>query len=173
MTSTVLLPGFDGTELPDWLERRLRAGLGGVCLFGMNISSLEQLRGLTSAIYAANPAAIIAIDEEGGDVTRLYQREGSPFPGNAVLGRLADAALTERVGAQVGWELRVAGVGLALAPDADINSNPNNPVIGIRSFGTDPHQVAEHVAAWTRGIEATGVASCAKHFPGHGDTAQD
>lgn len=173
MTSSVLLPGFDGTELPDWLERRLRDGLGGVCLFGMNIASREQLRELTSAIYAVNPHAVIAIDEEGGDVTRLYQREGSPFPGNAVLGRLADAALTERVGAQVGWELRQAGVGLALAPDADVNSNPDNPVIGIRSFGTDPAAVAEHAAAWTRGIEATGVASCAKHFPGHGDTSQD
>lgn len=173
MISTLLMPGFVGTELPEWLERRLRDGLGGVCLFGMNITSREQLRELTTAILAANPAAIISIDEEGGDVSRLYQAVGSPFPGNAVLGRLDDAALTERTGAQVGWELRDVGVGLALAPDADVNSNPLNPVIGVRSFGTDPSSVALHVAAWTRGIEATGVASCAKHFPGHGDTAAD
>ena len=103
MSLAVLLPGFEGTELPAWLEARLRDGLGGVCLFGMNISSPAQLRELTAAIYAANPHAVIAIDEEGGDVTRLYQAQGSPFPGNAVLGRLDDAALTERVGAQVGW----------------------------------------------------------------------
>ena len=173
MSLAVLLPGFAGTTLPEWVEQRLRDGLGGVCLFGMNITSRDQLAELTAAIYAANPHAIIAIDEEGGDVSRLYQDRGAPFPGNALLGRLDDAALTERVGAQVGWELRVAGVNLTLAPDADINSNPNNPVIGVRSFGTDPQLVARHVAAWTRGLEATGVASCAKHFPGHGDTAAD
>ena len=173
MMLPLLLPGFEGTQLPSWLDRRLREGLGGVCLFGMNITSRSQLEELTGAIYAANPHAVIAIDEEGGDVTRLYQAQGSPFPGNAVLGRLADAALTERVGAQVGWELRAAGVGLALAPDADVNSNPLNPVIGVRSFGIDPVAVAAHVAAWTRGLESTGVASCAKHFPGHGDTAAD
>ena len=173
MSLAVLLPGFDGTTLPAWLEQRLRDGLGGVCLFGMNITSRSQLEELTAAILEANPHAIIAIDEEGGDVSRLYQDRGSPFPGNALLGRLDDAALTERVGAQVGWELRAAGVNLTLAPDADINSNPNNPVIGVRSFGTDAEAVARHVAAWTRGIEATGVASCAKHFPGHGDTAVD
>ena len=173
MSSAVLLPGFDGTTLPAWLEQRLRDGLGGVCLFGMNITSRDQLEELTAAIYAANPIAIIAIDEEGGDVSRLYQDRGAPFPGNALLGRMDNVALTERVGAQVGWELRSAGVNLTLAPDADINSNPNNPVIGVRSFGTDPALVARHVAAWTRGLEATGVASCAKHFPGHGDTATD
>jgi len=173
MISTLLMPGFEGTVLPEWLAQRLRDGLGGVCLFSMNITSREQLRELTASILAANPAAIISIDEEGGDVSRLYEAQGSPFPGNAVLGRLADADLTYRVGAQVGWELRDAGVGLALAPDADVNSNPLNPVIGVRSFGTDAAQVATHVAAWTRGLEATGVASCAKHFPGHGDTAAD
>ncbi len=173
MSVAVLLPGFEGTTLPAWVDERLRGGMGGVCLFGMNITSRAQLADLTASIYAANPTAIIAVDEEGGDVTRLYQDRGSPFPGNAVLGRIDDTALTERVGAQVGWELRAAGINLALAPDADINSNPNNPVIGVRSFGTDPQAVARHVAAWTRGIEATGVASCAKHFPGHGDTAAD
>jgi len=169
----VLMPGFTGTTLPAWLEARLRDGLGGVCLFAENVESPEQLIALTDAIYAANPRAIISMDEEGGDVSRLYQAQGSPFPGNAILGRLDDAALTERVGAQVGAELAAMGVGLALAPDADVNCNPHNPVIGVRSFGADAHAVARHVAAWTRGIEATGVASCAKHFPGHGDTAQD
>ncbi|MDN4471611.1 glycoside hydrolase family 3 protein [Demequina zhanjiangensis] len=170
---TVLMPGFDGTTLPSWLEQRLRDGLGGVCLFGTNVSSPEQLRELTQAIHAANPHAIIAIDEEGGDVSRLYQAEGSPFPGNAVLGRLDDLALTERVGAQVGWELRAAGVDLTMAPDVDVNSNPLNPVIGVRSFGVDAGKVGEHGAAWIRGVQSTGVAACAKHFPGHGDTAQD
>ncbi|WNM23956.1 beta-N-acetylhexosaminidase [Demequina capsici] len=170
---TVLMPGFEGTTLPEWLDRRLREGLGGVCLFGTNVGTREQLRALTDAIHAANPHAIIAIDEEGGDVSRLYQAEGSPFPGNAVLGRLDDVSLTERVAAQVGWELRAAGVDLTLAPDVDVNANPLNPVIGVRSFGADPALVSRHTAAWTRGVQGTGVAACAKHFPGHGDTAQD
>ena len=81
MSLAVLLPGFAGTTLPEWVEQRLRDGLGGVCLFGMNITSRDQLAELTAAIYAANPHAIIAIDEEGGDVSRLYQDRGAPFPG--------------------------------------------------------------------------------------------
>ncbi|WP_062213233.1 glycoside hydrolase family 3 protein [Demequina oxidasica] len=168
-----LMPGFVGLELPEWVARRLREGMGGVCLFVDNVDNPEQLRALTDAIYEANPHAVVSIDEEGGDVSRLYQHSGSPFPGNAVLGRLADADISYRVGEQVGWELRRVGVSLTLAPDVDVNSNPNNPVIGVRSFGTDPEQVGVHGAAWTRGVQSTGVAANAKHFPGHGDTAQD
>lgn len=169
----VLMPGFAGTTLPGWVDRRLREGLAGVCLFADNVESPAQLRALAAAIYDANPHAVISMDEEGGDVTRLYQRVGSPFPGNAVLGRLADSSLTAAVAHQVGWELRDVGVGLALAPDADVNSNPANPVIGVRSFGADAYSVAAQTAAWTRGLQSTGVAACAKHFPGHGDTDAD
>jgi beta-N-acetylhexosaminidase len=171
--ATVLLPGFLGTVLPDWLEARLRDGLAGVCLFAQNIDSPAQLRELTAAITAANPDALIAIDEEGGNVTRLYQREGSPFPGNALLGRIDDPDYTAAVATAVGRELRAAGVNLNFAPDVDINSNADNPVIGVRSFGADPALVAAHSAAWVAAHEATGVATSAKHFPGHGDTAQD
>ncbi|WP_061960861.1 glycoside hydrolase family 3 protein [Demequina flava] len=170
---SVLMPGFLGTELPEWVERRLRQGMGGVCLFGTNVSSPEQLRALTDRIYAANPRAVVAIDEEGGDVSRLYQREGSPYPGCAVLGRLDDLGATRAVGAQVGWELREAGVNLTLAPEADVNSNAHNPVIGVRAFGDTPDLVGRHAAAWTDGVQSTGVAATAKHFPGHGDTSLD
>jgi len=173
IASRVLLPGFVGTTLPAWLETRLRAGLAGVCIFGGNIESREQLRELTEAIRAANPDSLIAIDEEGGDVTRLYFDQGSPYPGNAILGRIDDEQYTEQVAATVGWQLRRTGVTLDFAPDVDINSNPDNPVIGVRSFGTDPDLVARHSAAWTRGLQRTAVAVSAKHFPGHGDTAQD
>jgi beta-N-acetylhexosaminidase len=171
--STTLMPGFVGTMLPDWLRRRLQNGLGAVCLFGQNIASPEQLRRLTSEILAANPLAVIAVDEEGGDVTRLYQGLGSPYPGNAILGRLDDVSYTEEVGRLVGWELRKAGCTLTFAPDVDINSNADNPVIGVRSFGIDPVKVGAHSAAWVRGLQATGVAASPKHFPGHGDTALD
>ncbi|TXN32623.1 glycoside hydrolase family 3 protein [Lacisediminihabitans profunda] len=169
----VLLPGFAGTTLPDWLEQRLRHGLAGVCLFAENIVSGDQVRRLTDRIRQANPLALIAIDEEGGDVTRLFAATGSPYPGNAILGRIDDLDYTEAVARSVGWQLRLAGCSLDFAPDVDINSNPDNPVIGVRSFGTDPALVARHSAAWVRGLESTGVASSAKHFPGHGDTAQD
>lgn len=169
----VLLPGFVGTELPEWLAARLRGGLAGVCLFAENITSREQLRALTSAIRAANPLALIAIDEEGGDVTRLHAATGSPFPGNAILGRLDDESLTASVATAVAAELRAVGVNLNFAPDVDINSDPDNPVIGVRSFGTDPHAVARHTRAWVAAHESGGVAVSAKHFPGHGDTAAD
>ena len=170
---TTLLPGFLGTKLPEWVRDRLQAGLGGVCLFGPNIDSIPQLQALTDAIDAANPHALIAIDEEGGDVTRLFHQVGSPFPGNAVLGRIDDLNTTRNAAAQIGWELRRAGVHVNFAPDADINSNPDNPVIGVRSFGISPERVAEHTAAWIAGLQSTGVAASAKHFPGHGDTSQD
>jgi beta-N-acetylhexosaminidase len=171
--AAVLLPGFVGTELPDWLAVRLRAGLAGVCLFGENVVSRQQLRALTDAIRAANPRALIAIDEEGGDVTRLHDRTGSPYPGNALLGRIDDLDLTAGVGRSVAHELRIVGVNLNFAPDADINSNPDNPVIGVRSFGADPEAVSAHVSTWITAHQREGVAVSAKHFPGHGDTAQD
>ena len=170
---STLMPGFVGTELPAWLEERLRNGLGAVCLFGQNIVSPGQVRALTGAILAANPHAVIAIDEEGGDVTRLHFATGSPYPGNAILGRIDDVDYTEEVGRQVGWELRKAGCTITFAPDTDVNSNPDNPVIGVRSFGTDPARVGVHSAAWVRGLQSTGVVACPKHFPGHGDTALD
>jgi beta-N-acetylhexosaminidase len=168
-----VLPGFTGTTLPPWLDDRLRAGLGGVCLFAGNITSLTQLRALTDAIYAANPRAVVAIDEEGGDVTRLFARAGSPYPGNAVLGRIDDLDVTRTVAAQVGWQLRRVGCNVTFAPTVDVNSNAENPVIGVRSFGAAAERVAALGAAWTTGLQSTGVAATAKHFPGHGDTAQD
>lgn len=168
-----LLPGFEGTTLPEWLRDRLADGLAGVCLFATNIASPEQLRGLTDDIRAANPHAIIAIDEEGGDVTRLFQAVGSPYPGAALLGRLDDLALTRQVAERVGHQLRAVGVTLDFAPDADINSSDDNPVIGTRSFGASAELVARHTAAWVEGLQSTGIAASAKHFPGHGDTSTD
>ena len=80
---------------------------------------------------------------------------------------------TAAIASVVGWQLWLAGCNLNFAPDVDSNSKPNNPVIGVRSFGADPALVARHSGAWIRGIESTGTAASAKHFPGHGDTAQD
>ena len=170
---TTLLPGFVGTALPMWLRVRLRAGLGGVCLYAQNISSPGQLRSLTDAITAENPHAIIAIDEEGGDVTRLFASTGAPFPGNAVLGRLDDLDTTRDTAAAIGWSLRRAGCTVNFAPCVDINSRADNPVIGVRSFGSEGEPVARHTRAWVAGLQSTGIAASAKHFPGHGDTVED
>jgi beta-N-acetylhexosaminidase len=173
LAAGVLLPGFAGTALPEAVAERLRAGLAGVALFGANIVDPVQVRELTDAVRAANPDAVVAIDEEGGDVTRLHMPDGSPEPGNAVLGRLDVDALTAASAERIGWELAEAGVTLDLAPTADVNTNADNPVIGVRSFGLDARLVARHTATWVRALQATGVAACAKHFPGHGDTAVD
>ncbi|MRG61085.1 hypothetical protein GE115_14605 [Agromyces sp. CFH 90414] len=170
---TTLLPAFDGPDAPNWVLDLLAEGLGGVCLFGSNVVSPTQLAQLTATLRSAGPSSVVAIDEEGGDVTRLYYDRGAPFPGNAVLGRLDDVAATERVAREVGEALRAAGVTLTFAPDADVNSDPRNPVIGVRSFGADPLLAARHTAAWVRGVQSTGVAASAKHFPGHGDTSVD
>jgi len=169
----VLLPGFVGTTLPEWVAERLRGGLAGVCLYGQNVESLAQLASLVRQIREARPDALIAIDEEGGDVTRLHYVDGSPYPGAALLGRIDDVELTALVGRAVANDLAFVGVDLNLAPVADVNSDPRNPVIGVRSFGADPALAARHVAAFTRAHEEAGVATSVKHFPGHGDTAAD
>ncbi|MEU4208897.1 glycoside hydrolase family 3 protein [Streptomyces sp. NPDC026206] len=174
LTHAVLQPGFEGTTAPDWVRRRIAdEGLASVVLFGRNISTPEQVARLTSALRAENPDLIIAIDEEAGDVTRLEAWTGASRPGNLALGAVDDTALTESVAQDTGRELHAAGVTLDYAPSADVNSNPRNPVIGVRSFGSDTALVARHTAAWVRGLQSAGVAACAKHFPGHGDTAVD
>ncbi|MEV2250031.1 glycoside hydrolase family 3 protein [Streptomyces sp. NPDC050147] len=170
---TVLQPGFVGTSAPDWLLRRIGEGLASVGLFGRNIASPEQLAALTAQLRAERGDVLVAIDEEGGDVTRLEVRSGSSFPGNHALGAVDDTELTRDVAAELGRRLAACGVNLNWAPSADVNSNPDNPVIGVRSFGSDPLLVARHTAAYVEGLQSAGVAACTKHFPGHGDTAVD
>lgn len=170
---TVLQPGFVGTSAPDWLLRRIGEGLASVGLFGRNIASPEQLAALTAQLRAERDDVLVAIDEEGGDVTRLEVRSGSSFPGNHALGAVDDTGLTRDVAAELGRRLAACGVNLNWAPSADVNSNPDNPVIGVRSFGSDPLLVARHTAAYVEGLQSAGVAACTKHFPGHGDTAVD
>ncbi|AGW42518.1 glucosyltransferase [Leifsonia xyli subsp. cynodontis DSM 46306] len=116
---------------------------------------------------------LLGIDEEGGTVTRLEAAHGSTLPGAAQLGRVDDAAVTRAAGAELGRRVRASGANVALAPVADVNSNPRNPVIGTRSFGDRGAFVARHVAAMVGGVQDAGVAACVKHFPGHGDTAVD
>jgi beta-N-acetylhexosaminidase len=116
---------------------------------------------------------VIAIDEEGGDVTRISHQTGSDYPGNAALGAIDDVDLTRSVYAALGADLAALGINLDLAPAVDVNTAADNPVIGTRSFGADPALVARHAAAAVAGLQSAGVAACAKHFPGHGSTTLD
>jgi beta-N-acetylhexosaminidase len=169
-----LLAGFAGPHPPAWLERALGDGLGGVVLFGSNVGDGHGLRALTDRLRdAAGRDVVVALDEEGGDVTRLDAVGGSAVPGAAALGHLDDEVVTAEAYAALGERLRDAGVTVDLAPVADVNSDPANPVIGVRSFGAEPERVARHVAAAVSGLQRTGVAACAKHFPGHGATTAD
>ena len=171
---TVLQVGFPGTAAPAWVLNAMSAGeLGGVVLFSRNLESPGQIAALCAELRAANPDVLIAIDEEGGDVTRLEIVEGSSYPGNLALGRVDDVTLTEAVARAIGRDLADLGVNYNYAPCVDVNSNPDNPVIGVRSFGAESELVARHSAAYVRGLQSQGVIATAKHFPGHGDTAGD
>jgi beta-N-acetylhexosaminidase len=171
---SALLLGFVGTTAPGWLLDALAGGLGGVVLFGSNLADGGSVRALTERLRsAAGRDVVVALDEEGGDVTRLDTTRGSSSPGAAALGYLDDLTATEQCYAAIGYRLAEAGVTLNLAPVADVNIYPRNPVIGVRSFGADPALVARHVTAAVRGLQHQGVAACLKHFPGHGATGTD
>jgi len=169
-----LLLGYPGPAVPRWLLDALGDGLGGVVLFGSNVGDGSGVAALTERLRAAaGRDVLIALDEEGGDVTRLDTVRGSRSPGNAALGHLDDVDATRTAYAAIGERLADAGVTVNLAPVADVNSDPRNPVIGVRSFGADAQLVARHVAAAVDGLQSTGVAACPKHFPGHGATTTD
>jgi len=174
LVDAILIPPFSGTVAPRWLLDALHGGLAGVTLFAPNMAAgPDALAELTATLRAVAPDLLVAADEEGGDVTRVWYDTGSPYPGNAALGAVDDVALTELVYAAIGADLAALGVNLDLAPCLDVLAAPDNPVVGTRSFGADPALVARHGAAAVRGLQAAGVAACAKHFPGHGATLLD
>ncbi|HEY3902571.1 MAG TPA: glycoside hydrolase family 3 N-terminal domain-containing protein [Streptosporangiaceae bacterium] len=173
LADALLIPPFPGSSAPAWVLSALGDGLAGVTVFGPNISGQAQLAGLIAELRAAADEPLIAIDEEGGDVTRIAHQTGSPYPGNAALGAVDDVQLTESVYRALGADLADLGVNLNLAPSVDVNTAADNPVIGTRSFGADTSLVARHAAAAVTGLQAAGVAACAKHFPGHGSTSID
>ena len=172
LADAILIPPFPGTTAPRWLLDALGRGLAGVTFFGQNVTGDTQ--SLTASLRAAAPAEpVIAIDEEGGDVTRVAYASGSPYPGNAALGAVDDVALTRDVYAAIGTDLLRLGINTNLAPDADVLYLEGSAVVGTRSFGPDTALVARHVAAAVTGLQSAGIAACAKHFPGHGSTGDD
>ncbi len=171
LANGVLWPGFLGTEAPGWLLDELRDGLAGVVYFSQNVG--DGLAALSDEILRANPHALIGIDEEGGNVTRLESAGGSTLPGAAQLGVVDDVAATRASGAELARRVAAIGGNVVLGPVADVNTDPRNPVIGVRSFGSDEKLVARHVQAAVDGLQSGVVAACVKHFPGHGDTHTD
>jgi beta-N-acetylhexosaminidase len=165
--------GFHGKTMGDDLSRSLARGVGGVIFFSRNVGLPAELAELTSAIKRQAGRAIpLALDQEGGKVARL--RQGfSELPTMRALGETGNASLAREVGALIGRELRAVGFDMNYAPVLDIDTNPDNPVIGSRSFGRTPELVSEFGVALAAGLESVGVAACGKHFPGHGDTSRD
>ncbi len=175
LADAILIPPFPGLSAPGWMLDALGRGLAGVTLFGQNISAPDQVSALTATLRSAAPGddPVIAIDEEGGDVTRVAYADGSPYPGNAALGAVDDTTLTRSVFGAIGADLAALGINFDLAPCADVLGAADSPAVGTRSFGADTGLVSRHTAAAVAGLQAAGVAACTKHFPGHGRTGTD
>jgi beta-N-acetylhexosaminidase len=176
----LMMIGFDGTVVDADLRRIITDyHVGGVILFARNVRSPEQVARLTNelqtiALESGHPGLFIAIDQEGGRVARLTEDTGfTEFPSAMALGATGDPENARRMGAAMAGEMRAVGINVDFAPDLDVNNNPSNPVIGIRSFSSDPAKVGEYGIAFARGLQENGVLAFGKHFPGHGDTGVD
>ena len=167
--------GFDGLSPSREVLELVRRGAYGVILFGRNVESAEQVAELTAELKrAAGRPLLVAVDQEGGRVARLRAPHGfTELPPMRALGQKGDEDLAQAVGALLGRELRAVGIDQDYAPVVDVDTNPGNPVIGDRSFSSDPAEVARLGSALARGLQSVGVAACAKHYPGHGDTRED
>ena len=158
-------------------EKLERYPAGGFALFGKNISDPDQLSAFIAAMEQASPLPpLIGVDEEGGVVSRLANNPNFQLPqyeSMAAIGSGGDTDAARALGLTIGGYLREYGFNLDFAPVADVNSNPENIVIGERSFGSDPYLVSQMVGAELEGLHEAGILGCIKHFPGHGDTAGD
>lgn len=172
----LLFLGFGGTRMDEKIASFLRDKKpGAVAFFGRNIKSLAQTMRLIRDVRELDPAGIptfVSVDQEGGTVVRLTKKV-TILPSNMALGAIDDTDLAHAAGRALGQDLSLMGFNMNLAPVLDVNSNPDNPVIGIRSFGSDPALVARMGVAYVQGLQSAGVAAVAKHFPGHGDTSAD
>jgi len=170
----VLWPGFLGRSIPDLFRRELdEGGLAGLVLFAHNLGDEGERMSLAADLHDRGRRLVVGIDEEGGNVTRAESATGSTLPGAAQLGFVDDLAITEAVGGELARRSLAVGANVVLAPVADVNTDPRNPVIGVRSFGDSAELVGRHAVAQARGIRLAGAAAAAKHFPGHGDTHLD
>ncbi len=175
----LLMVGFWGiTPSQEIVDLIQRYQVGNILLFSRNVRDARQVLELTQTLQMIAKEAgqryplLIAIDQENGIVQRLGEVV-TIFPGNMALGAIGTEEMAYNVALATGHELKALGIDLNLAPVVDVNNNPANPVIGVRSFGEDPQQVARLGAAMVKGYHTAGILSCLKHFPGHGDTTVD
>jgi beta-N-acetylhexosaminidase len=170
----MIMIGVSGAELSREERSVLREyPFGGFILFTHNCSEPEQILSLCRSLWQLRrDAPFIAIDQEGGRVHRLPE-PFTHFPAAASLASTGNATLAYRAGRATAVELSLVGINLNFAPVLDVNSNPNNPIIGDRSFGSTPDRVIELASGWMEGLRAGGIIPCGKHFPGHGDTETD
>ncbi|HVZ36262.1 MAG TPA: beta-N-acetylhexosaminidase, partial [Polyangiaceae bacterium] len=180
LAGQLLVVGFEGSQLPSTLSQALRAGeRAGVILFRRNLSEgldgLLAVQDLCAQIGGTAPTtlpALIAIDEEGGRVARL-RPPALALPPMRRIARLGDEELLQRVGRVLGRQLAALGVTMDFAPVVDVDTNPDNPIIGDRAFSHRADEVVTYAAAFCRGLREAGIQNCLKHFPGHGDTLED
>ena len=167
--------GFEGPEVtPDlraWIKEYRP---GGVILFSRNLVDAEQIAHLTNELQdiAGDVPLLIAIDQEGGRVSRL-PRGFTIFPPAGIVASSGSTELAYQAAAVTAKELRAVGINMNMAPVLDVHTNPVNPIIGDRAFSTDPEQVGLMGAATIAGLHDHLVLACGKHFPGHGDTSKD
>ncbi len=180
LAGQMFMVDFAGPEPSAEVERLIAdEGIGGVILFDKNIGTAapRQVAALTNALQriaarAGRPPLLVSVDQEGGTVARL--REGAThFPSAMAFGAAGSEALVAAAAGITARELRAVGIQMNMAPVLDVNSNPANPIIGLRAYGEDPRLVARLGVAAIRATQASGVLAVAKHFPGHGDTSQD
>lgn len=171
--------GFEGHTASADVKRMIREfGVGSVILFARNVDGPEQVAELVRELQEEARSSghdeplLVAVDQEGGRVARL-KAPWTAWPPLRAVGRADDVLLSRRMGAALAEELKACGIRLDFAPVVDVDTNPKNPIIGDRSFGDDPELVGRHGAAFVEGLQGGGVAACAKHFPGHGDTDVD
>lgn len=176
----VLVVCFDGTTVTPELHSEIaQLHIGGVVLLDRNIESPSQLAQLVTDLQetartSGSPPLFVSIDQEGGIVTRLKEEKGfTEFPGAMAIAATGDVENARRIARAMSAEMRAVGINMDLAPDLDVNVNLQNPVIGPRSFGSDPARVAEFGAAFIQAMQDAGIAAVGKHFPGHGDSAVD
>lgn len=175
----LMMVGWQSTSSKEICDLIKKYHYGNVILFSRNIKSAEQLRKLTADIQEAahkhnGAPALISVDQEGGSIRRIYTGVTS-VPGHMAIGAASFSRpkVASEIGTIIGRELKSLGVNCVLAPVADVNTNPMNPIIGIRSFSDDPHLVSLLASQMSKAIQEEGVLSCYKHFIGHGDVHID
>ena len=169
-----MILGFLGTEVPQETQAFIqRAAPAGYILFSRNIETAEQVLSLNShlkELHRKSHVPILSVDQEGGRVRRIKETN---WPAMRLIGNLDEETLTKKVAAGISNELLALGFNSNWAPVTDVDSNPENPVIGDRSFGRRPELCSRHVQYFLETMHQCGITGCLKHFPGHGDTDID